>query len=282
MSCRISFKTTTELIPADWVLVSYCLLSPLEVIRYFPGKLRSLHSCNFRNTTQSDSESTTDKAKRSWCFHNLFKKHHHKDKISKNHQQHFDPHRTWVQIQPRSPNHLAEYLVYSAIAPHNIHGGFTVFVSLLIEACQTFPPLCVCVFVCVEMFVCACSDLSTDMNITCEFTSSKFQTLVEPTSQNKGMVSCFVLGPFERRDSHLFTTHRPPNSPPHPLPPQFPQTHTPSFSLQFHKKRMESLERKAEKLSKSPSVSSFPFQTVSLWCDLIHSFCVLSCSQKAT
>lgn len=33
-------------------------------------------------------------------------------------------------------------------APHNIHGGFTVFVSLLIEAWQTFPLLCVNVFVC--------------------------------------------------------------------------------------------------------------------------------------
>lgn len=97
------------------------------------------------------------------------------------------------------------------------------------------------------MFVCACSDLSADMNITCKFTSSKFQTLVATTSQNKGMVSCFVLGPFERGDSHLSTTHRPPTTP------WNTHTHT--------EKRMGSLERKAEKRPKSPSVSSFPFQT---------------------
>lgn len=121
------------------------------------------------------------------------------------HEEHFDPQRTRVHIRPRSPNHLGEYLVYSTMAPHNIHRGFTVFVSLLIEACQTFPALCVNVRL--DVFVCACSDLSTDMNITCEFTSSKFQTLVATTSQNKGMVSCFVLGPFERRDSHLSTAH---------------------------------------------------------------------------
>lgn len=74
--------------------------------------------------------------------------------------------------------------------------------------------LCVCVSVCVNVwvyvvyvFVCACCDLSADVNIKREFGSSKFQTLVVTKSQNKGMVSCFVLGSFERRDSHLSTAH---------------------------------------------------------------------------
>lgn len=150
--------------------------------------------------------------------------------------------------------------------------------SLLIEACQTFPALCVNVRL--DVFVCACSDLSTDMNITCEFTSSKFQTLVATTSQNKGMVSCFVLGPFERRDSHLSTAHPKKKQNIYIYPPSNTQSTCTHFTPWSHKQRMETLERKAEKLSKSPSVSSFPFQMVLMWSDFICSFCVLSRSQK--
>lgn len=117
------------------------------------------------------------------------------------------------------------------------------------------------------------------MNITCEFTSSKFQTLVATTSQNKGMVSCFVLGPFERRDSHLSTAHRPPKKKKNP--PSNTQSTCTHFTPRSHKQKMETLERKAEKLSKSPSVSSFPFQMVLMWSDFICSFCVLSRSQKS-
>lgn len=170
----------------------------------------------------------------------------HEDK----HQRHFDTHRTWVQIRPRSLNHLSEYLVYSAIAPHNIHGGFAVFVSLLIEACQTFPPLCVnmcvccvceCKRGCVCVCVCACSDLSADMSITCEFTSSKFQTLVSDHEPKQGDGFLFCSRPFWKE--RLPPSHHPPST----YNP--PQTHTHTHTLQFHKKRMESLEWKAFKVS---------------------------------
>ncbi len=135
--------------------------------------------------------------------------------------------------------------------------------------------VCVCVFV----FVGACSDLSTDMNITCEFTSSKFQTLVATTSQNKGMVSCFVLGPFERRDSHLSTTHVHLQPPPQSFTHSHTHTHTHTRSSVSYEKDGKS--EKGLKAFQSTSVSIFPFQAFSLRSDLIHSFYVLSCSQKA-
>lgn len=63
-------------------------------------------------------------------------------------------------------------------------------------------------------------------------------------------------------------------------PPSNTQSTCTHFTPRSHKQRMETLERKAEKLSKSPSVSSFPFQMVLMWSDFICSFCVLSRSQK--
>lgn len=68
-------------------------------------------------------------------------------------QQHSDPRRTRVQIRPRSPNHLGGYLVYSTIAPHNIHG------RLHVSAHRGMPhiPSAVCELRCVNVRVCVCA-----------------------------------------------------------------------------------------------------------------------------
>lgn len=138
--------STTALVPADRVLRSHCLL---VVIRHI---LRSRAPLCFYSLQRK----TTPQIKQLFTVHEggheTFYTSWGKKPGKHEHEEHFDPQRTRVHIRPRSPNHLREYLVYSAMAPHNIHRGFTVFLSLLIEACQTFPALCErtlgCVCVC--------------------------------------------------------------------------------------------------------------------------------------
>lgn len=110
--------STTALVPADRVLRSHCLL---VVIRHILRSRTPLcfYSLQRKTTRQIKLLFTVHEG-----GHETFSTSWGKKPWKHQHEEHFDPQRTRVHIRPRSPNHLGEYLVYSAMAPHNIHRGF--------------------------------------------------------------------------------------------------------------------------------------------------------------
>lgn len=105
----------------------------------------------------------------------------------------------------------------------------------------------------VFVFVRACSDLSA----TCEFSSSKFQTLVATTSQNKGKVSCFVPETLLKEETVTFqpaATSNPPAT----------RTYTGTRTLSSYTTRgwmeMECLQKKSEKCLSFPLQVFFHFK----------------------